>query len=99
MHSNVIGVTLSVKVKPGASRNSIEKAPDGTLLVRLQARPVEGAANQALVKLLSNALGIRQRDITILSGHRARTKRIWIDTISAKIVKERLGVADINTRN
>jgi len=51
---------------------------DGALLVRLAAAPVDGAANDELIALLAKALHIPKRDITIVSGERARSKRIRI---------------------
>ncbi len=51
---------------------------NGALKVRLTAPPVEGAANDALVKLVSTALGIPQRRIAIVSGQTSRTKVIEI---------------------
>lgn len=56
------------------------------MLVRIAAPPAEGAANLALVDLLSAALGIRRRDVTIVSGETARTKRLHIAGDKAALV-------------
>ena len=49
------------------------------LLVKLAAAPVDNAANDALVALLSDALVVPKRDIHILAGGRSRTKHILVD--------------------
>ena len=46
------------------------------LIVKLASAPVDGAANAELIALLSKALDIPKRDITIVSGERARSKRV-----------------------
>jgi len=46
--------------------------------VKLAAAPVDGAANDELITLLSKALKIPKRDITIVSGERSRSKRVRI---------------------
>ena len=65
---------------------------NGLLLVRLAAPPVEGKANEALVRFLAKALGVAQRDVQILSGETAREKRLRIAGLSPEEVQRRLGV-------
>ena len=69
---------LDVRVTPRAGRSGIAGLRDGTLIVKLAAAPVDGAANDELIALLSKVLDIPKRDITIVSGERSRTKRIRI---------------------
>lgn len=52
---------------------------DGVLRIRLQAPPVDGAANEALVRFLADELGVPRRSVTIVSGFGARTKLIEVD--------------------
>ena len=63
---------------PRAGRSGIAGLREGALLVKLAAAPVDGAANQELIALLAKALRIPKRDITIVLGERARTKRVRI---------------------
>ena len=82
---------FDVRVIPRASRSGFAGLRDGALLVRLAAAPVDGAANDELIALLSKALRIPKRDITIVSGERSRSKRIRIagidrDQALAKLV-------------
>jgi uncharacterized protein (TIGR00251 family) len=60
------------------------------VLIRLAAPPVEGAANDALVAFLSDALGLPRRSITIVSGEKSRDKRVRIDGIDEPTARERL---------
>ena len=70
---------LSVKVVPRASKPGIAVEPDGSLKVRLQSPPVEGAANAELVRLLADAFGVAKRAVMIVGGMHSRTKRVQID--------------------
>jgi hypothetical protein len=72
------GVTLNVIVQPRASRNEIVGEQDGALKVRLAAPPVDDAANAELIALLARRLGVRKRDVEILSGARSRRKVVLI---------------------
>ena len=69
---------LDVRVTPRAGRSGIAGLRDGVVIVKLAAAPVDGAANDELIALLSKALDVPRRDISIVSGERARTKRIRI---------------------
>ena len=52
-------------------------------LVRLQAPPVEGAANEELINVLAKVLGVPKRDVTIVSGERSREKRVRVAGLDA----------------
>ena len=80
---------LQVKVIPRAGRSEIAGLRDGALLIRLAAAPVDGAANDELITLLSKTLKIPKRDITIVSGERSRTKRIRIAGMSPDQIRAR----------
>ena len=56
---------------------------DGSLLIRLAAAPVDGAANAELIGVLARALHIPKRDVTIVSGERSRNKRVRIAGMDA----------------
>ena len=84
------GVRFTVKVVPRASRNEIVGSQEGILRVRLTAPPVEGAANKALIALLSGRLRIPKRDIEIVAGHTSRKKVVYVGGLSAREVSTRL---------
>ena len=84
------GVRLSVRVQPRASTTAIVGVHGDALKVRLTAPPVDGAANDALVRLLSETFGIPVRAITIVAGSGSRTKVVELDGISEESVRRRL---------
>ncbi len=73
------GVYIKVRLAPRASRDALTGVKDGSLMVRLTAPPVDGAANAGLVTLLSKIFGIRKGAVTITSGLRSKDKRVFIE--------------------
>ncbi len=55
---------------------------DGALLVRLNAPPVEGAANSELIEVIADVLDVPRRSVTIVSGERSRLKRVSVSGIN-----------------
>ncbi len=84
------GVVVPVRVIPRSSRTQLAGIRVGRLLVRLSAPPVEGAANQGLVKLMAKCLGVPQRAVRIVSGARARQKSVLIEGLTAEEILDRL---------
>jgi uncharacterized protein (TIGR00251 family) len=84
------GVMISVRVIPRAARSEIAGIRDGALLVRLNAPPVDGAANTELIEVLSDALAVPRRDISIESGAASRQKRVRVSGISVDRAASRL---------
>lgn len=78
------GVTLTVRLTPRAGRDAIEGCEtrdDGraALKARVRAAPQDGAANEALRRLLAGALGAPASAVTLLAGASARTKVLAIE--------------------
>jgi uncharacterized protein (TIGR00251 family) len=71
-------ITFDVRVVPRASRSEIVGDHDGALRVRIAAPPVEGAANEELMRTLARALGVPTRAVEIVSGHASKTKRVRV---------------------
>jgi hypothetical protein len=65
---------FSIRVTPRASANSVGGERDGALIVRVTAAPAEGAANDAVVRLVARALGIAPSALRIERGGTSRTK-------------------------
>jgi uncharacterized protein (TIGR00251 family) len=82
------GVTLDVRVIPRAKKTEIGGTRDGALLVRLNAPPVEGAANGALVAFLADLFHTSRSSIRIVSGERGRRKRVAIAGITPDRVRD-----------
>jgi uncharacterized protein YggU (UPF0235/DUF167 family) len=86
---------LAVKLTPGASADRIDgwdvdAGGRPVLKVRVRARPVEGEANEALVKLLARALGVPKSAVSVQRGGQSRTKILEIVGLSEDEVKSRL---------
>ena len=83
--------SLSVRATPRAARNSIDGWQGECLKVHLQAPPVDGKANAALIGLLAETLGISRSRIEITAGESSRTKRVRVYGLSSAQVNMRLG--------
>ena len=88
------GVVLEVRVIPRAGRSCLDGTRDGALLVRLKAPPVDGAANAELIEVLSRALGVPKRALTIVAGDRGRVKRVRVDGVTTDVVAARIASSD-----
>ena len=75
---------IEVRVIPRAAKAGIAGTRDGALLVRLNAPPVECAANAELIEVMAAAAGVPRRAVSIVAGERARTKRVAIAGISVE---------------
>jgi len=71
---------ISVHAQPGARRTEVSGLHGGALKVRVQARPVEGAANAALLAFFAEAFGVPRRQVELVSGDTSREKRVRIAT-------------------
>lgn len=83
-------VTLTIKVVPRASKNQIVGIEGDALKIRLNAPPVEGRANDALIQFLAEMLGVARTQIEIIAGHAARRKIVRVRGISASAVQDRI---------
>ena len=86
---------LPIRLTPGASADRIDGwdvDPDGrpVLKVRVRARPVEGEANAALLKLLAKTLNVPKSAVSLERGGQSRLKRIAVDGLSPDEVRDRL---------
>ena len=75
---------------PRATRTRVDGERAGAILIRLAAPPVDGAANDALVAFLADALDLPRRHITIATGATSRHQRVKIDGLDADTVRTRL---------
>lgn len=55
----------------------------------MAAPPIEGAANQALLRLLAEELGIARRDVRLVAGAAGRQKLVVIEGLEPEVVLER----------
>ena len=80
-----------MRVQPRSSREGVDGVHGDALRVRVNAPPVEGAANEAVIQVLAKALGVAKRAVTIVGGGASRTKLVEVAGISASEVSERIG--------
>ena len=84
------GVVIRVHAQPGAARSRIAGRHGDALKIQVHARPIEGAANRALVDVLAEALGVRPAAVTVVSGARGREKRLAVAGLDLVSACERL---------
>lgn len=72
-------VTFAVRVQPRASRSEIVGEFNGALKVRLAAPPVDGEANEELIRFLAKLFGVSRSRVSILSGLASRNKVIRVE--------------------
>ncbi|MGE0229606.1 MAG: DUF167 domain-containing protein [Dehalococcoidia bacterium] len=81
---------LRVRLTPRAARSEVGEFRDDTLYVRVTAPPVDGKANEALVRLLADRLRLPRGAVRIVAGHAAREKLLALDGINVEEVHRRL---------
>ena len=72
------GISFGIRVVPRASKSQIVGEIDGALKVRISAPPVDGAANDEVVRLLAKAFGVAKSSVTIIVGETSKTKRVRV---------------------
>jgi len=86
--------TIAVKVIPNSSRSEISGWLGDVLKIRVSAQPEKGKANLAVIKVLSEALNVREEFVTILSGLTSPRKTVEIRGLSPEAVKDVLSAKD-----
>lgn len=86
------GVRLALHIQPRGSRNAIEGLHGDAIKVRLTAPPVEGAANEALVRFLAETLGCPRSAVTLVAGATSRRKTVEVLGIAPDVVRRRFGL-------
>lgn len=71
-------IMFSVRVVPRASQSGVVGAHDGALRVRVAAPPVDGAANEELVRTLAKAFKVPARAVEITGGHASKLKQVRV---------------------
>lgn len=87
------GTRLALRVSPGAARAAVVGRQGAAWKVRVAAPPEGGKANDAVVRLLAETLGVPRRDVAIVSGHGARDKIVTLSGIGPGEIERRLAAA------
>jgi hypothetical protein len=91
LHDGKRGAALAIRVTPRARKNEIvEVLSDGTVKVHLTAPPVEGKANEALIKFLSEVLDIPTSQLEIVAGATGRDKLISVMEMDAATLHRKI---------
>ena len=84
------GVRLRLRVQPRASRDEVAGVAGDAIRVRLTAPPVDGAANEALLRFLAGRLDLTLSAVTLVSGRTSRTKVVEAAGLTAEEAARRL---------
>lgn len=91
LHDGKRGAALALRVTPRASKNEIvEILSDGTVKVHLTAPPVEGKANEALLKFLAEILDVPVSHLDIVAGAGGRDKLISVTDMDASVLHKKI---------
>jgi len=72
------GIAIDLHVQPGASASELAGVHAGRLKIRLAAPPVDGKANQELIRFLAKQLDIRKSQLAIIAGNHSRDKTVLV---------------------
>jgi uncharacterized protein len=84
-------ISFKVRVVPRASRSQIAGEHDGALRVRVASPPVEGAANEELVRMLAKEFRVPARAVEITSGHASKLKQVRVTGVTVRALENLLG--------
>ncbi|MFN7949066.1 MAG: DUF167 domain-containing protein [Blastocatellia bacterium] len=83
-------ITFSVRVQPRAARTEISGELDGAVKIRLAAPPVDGAANEELIRFLARLFNLPRHQVTILSGATSKNKIVRLSGVTIEEAGQKL---------
>jgi uncharacterized protein len=83
-------ILIPVRVQPGASKDAIACIREGYLLIRLCSPPVDGRANDSLVRFVADRLDIPRSSVRIIQGIKNRKKLLEVAGVSIEDAENRL---------
>ena len=84
------GVEIALQIQPRASRTELVGAHGDAFKIRLAAPPVDGEANEELLRFLAKTLGVPKSAVTIVRGATGRRKVVRVDGLGAESVRSAL---------
>jgi uncharacterized protein (TIGR00251 family) len=87
------GVIVPVQAHAGARRNGVLGVRNGMLRVAVTAAPEKGKANQAIVAVLAEALGVAKSSIELASGATSAKKQFLVSGMSEKAIRDAISRA------
>jgi uncharacterized protein (TIGR00251 family) len=89
-----MNVKIAIRVQPGARRDALlERLASGEWKLAVSAPPEDGRANDAVVDLMAELLGVKRRQVTVARGTSSRTKLIEVAELDADTAEQRLAAA------
>ncbi|MEP6639059.1 MAG: DUF167 domain-containing protein [Chloroflexota bacterium] len=82
-------VRFAVRLTPRAAVDRVDGVIDGVLRAKVQAPAVEGGANNALIRLIADELGVARRDVRIVAGATSRHKLVVVDGADVEAIVAR----------
>lgn len=76
------GIRLHLHVQPGGKKSEILGEHDGALKIRVQAPPVEGKANAAVIEFVAEILAVPRSRVTLIRGEKSRHKVVEIEGLT-----------------
>lgn len=92
------GIVLPVKAHAGAKRNAITGEHAGALKVAVTQAPEKGKANDAIVEVIADALGLKRSQIELLSGPTSSQKKFLIREVTKEVLEGRLAAVLCESR-
>jgi len=89
-------IIFKVKVQPGALKNEVVGVQGDALKIKINAPPVKGKANKALMGFLAEKLAVKKSEVEIISGHASRIKKIKVVGEGPKIKEKIQSLAILN---
>lgn len=90
---------LAVQVMPNAKRTEVAGLHGDAVKIRLQAQPIEGKANEALVKFVAEALGLPKSAVSVSHGQTSRRKLLEIAAQSMTLEEIRQALLALATED
>jgi len=81
-------ITLTLHVQPGAKQSEVSGLHGDALKIRLAAPPIEGRANEALLRFIADCFDVPLRDVELLRGAQSRHK--MVNVAGSRIAAESL---------
>lgn len=79
VHWNGNSILLNIRLQPRASRDEVKGLQGDAIRIRITAPPVEGKANEYLLRYLAEQFAVPRRQVALLSGSSSRCKRVQVD--------------------
>lgn len=79
IETTTTGIRLHLYVQPGGKKSEVLGEHDGALKIRVQAPPVEGKANAAVIEFVAKLFGVPRARVSLLRGHQSRLKVVEVE--------------------